>query len=71
MCDVDRTQRARLDLQRIWNYIAERNFPAADRTLDRMMSVLKLIATQPDMGEAADALKTGVRKFSVGNYVLY
>lgn len=71
MCVVDRTQRARLDLQKIWNYIAERNFPAADRTLDRIMSALNLIATQSEMGESVEKLKEGARRFSVGNYVLY
>jgi toxin ParE1/3/4 len=71
MSRVDRTDRARVDLLQVWNYIAERNFSAADRMLDRILDTLNLIATQPEMGEVVEHLKRGARRFSVGNYILY
>jgi toxin ParE1/3/4 len=67
MSRVDRTDRARVDLLQVWNYIAERSFAAADRTLDRILDTLYLIATQPEMGEAVEHMKAGARRFSVGN----
>jgi toxin ParE1/3/4 len=68
---VYRTQRARVDLLQIWNYIAERNFDAANGVLDRILAMLNLIAAQPLMGEAIDRVKPGARRYSVGNYVIY
>jgi toxin ParE1/3/4 len=68
---VYRTERARVDLLQVWNYIAERNFDAANGVLDRILESLNLIATQPHMGESVDNLKVGARRYSVGNYVVY
>jgi toxin ParE1/3/4 len=71
MARVLRTQRARVDLLEIWLYVANDNRTAADRLLDRIDSVCKLLAQQPLMGEARPELAPELRSVSVGNYVIY
>lgn len=71
MARLVRTLPARRDLQQIWLYIAERNLPAADRLIERIDRTLQLLGRNPLLGELAEQYGTGLRRITVGSYVLY
>ena len=70
MSRVQRTRRASLDLQQIWLYVAERNYPAADRLIDRMEKTLDLLDQNPLTGTSMEHIRPNTRQFTVGNYAL-
>ena len=55
----------------IAEWIAEDNLSAAERWIDRIDQTLTLIAQYPLMGEAVHHLRPGMRRFCVGNYLLF
>jgi toxin ParE1/3/4 len=65
------TRLAEADLLEIWLYIAEDNVSAADRMIDRFTSAFDLLATNPELGEAQDHLRPGLRRFVVRKYLLF
>jgi toxin ParE1/3/4 len=71
MSRIKRTRSAIVDVTTIWNYIAERNFPAAEVWADRVDAKLRLLARNPELGESVDHLRQGARRVSLQNYVLY
>jgi toxin ParE1/3/4 len=71
MPKVLRSFPAREDLKQIWLYIAKRNPSAADRLIDKFERTLYSLARNPLIGESADCYREGLRRFTVGNYVLY
>ena len=71
MSRVDRTRRGEVDLRQIWVHVAENNFSAADRLIDRLEKAIALLAENPRMGEAIGSAVQGVRQFSVGSYVVF
>jgi toxin ParE1/3/4 len=70
MSRLERTPRAELDLLQIWVYVAERNFPAAEKLLARIEATIELLAAQPMMGERLDGISAGLRRFIVGEYLI-
>jgi toxin ParE1/3/4 len=68
---IVRTYPARNDLRQIWLYIGQHNEAAADRLIDKFERTLRMLARHPLMGEAAPHYRTDLRRFTVGNYVLY
>ena len=68
---IVRTYPARDDLRQIWLYIAQHNLSAADRMIDKFERTLRSLARYPLMGEAVPQIRAGLRRFTVGNYVLY
>ena len=62
---------AKRDLREIWKYIAQDNPAAADRIIDGLTSRFDLLARFPGIGQARDDLRSGMRSFPVGNYVIY
>jgi toxin ParE1/3/4 len=71
MSRVVRTYPARDDLRQIWLHVAEHNLTAADRLIDRFERTLQSLARNPLIGESAAQYRQGLRRFTVGNYVLY
>ena len=71
MSRIDRTRRATVDITELWVHIARGNYAAAERLVDRIDSTLRQLADNPLMGEAVDHIRSGLRRFPVGNYVLY
>jgi len=65
--EILRRPQARLDLIDIWNYIADDNEAAADRMLDRIGRVLRMLSEQPKPGRERPELRPGLRSFPVGN----
>ncbi len=71
MSKIVRTYPACDDLRQIWLYVAERNLTAADRLIDRFERTLRSLARNPLIGESVPQYRPGLRRFTVGNYVLY
>jgi|EndMetStandDraft_5_1072996.scaffolds.fasta_scaffold257291_2 toxin ParE1/3/4 len=69
--DILRRPQARLDLIEIWSYIANDNETAADRMLDRIEGVLRMLSERPKAGRERPELAPGLRSFPVGNYLLF
>ncbi len=52
MAEIFRRPQAQFDLIEIWTFIADDNEVAADRVLDRIDSVLRMLSEQPAAGRA-------------------
>ena len=63
---------ARAELSNIWTYIAREsgNLVAADGVIDAITERFHLLAEFPYMGRARDDLRSGLRSFPVGQYVI-
>lgn len=70
MSKIERTRRAEVDLLRIWTYIAERNWSAADDTLRRIQATAEVLSRNRHAGEAIEDVAPGLRRFTVGNFVI-
>jgi toxin ParE1/3/4 len=71
MARVVRSAEARIDLAEIAIYIANDNAAAAERWLDGVNRLLKLLAANPGMGEAVDNLMPGMRRHTYGRYLIF
>ena len=65
------TRRARQDVLRIWQLIADHNEPAADRFIDLLTHCFKLLGDNPYAGRRRDELRAGYRSFPVGEYLIF
>lgn len=70
MTRVVRTRRTDVDLLQIWIYVAERNVAAADRLANRLEREFHFLAENPLVGESLDRLRPGLRRYTVGSYVV-
>ncbi len=62
---------AKLDLQQIWNYIAEDNIDAADRVRDELRSAMRQLAETPGIGHTrVDVSDRRIRFWSVYSYLI-
>jgi toxin ParE1/3/4 len=61
---------ARRDLFDIYEYIAADDAETAFEFVEDIERTCKLIATQPGMGRNRDDLRTGLRTFAVGRYLI-
>lgn len=67
------SRRAVADLEGIWDYlaIARRNADAAFNQLESLYSRFSLLAESQFLGEQRDALRPGLRIFSVDQFVIF
>jgi toxin ParE1/3/4 len=63
---------ARAELSSIWNYIVKEggNVAAADGVIDAITERFYLLSQYPRMGRSRDDLRSGLRSFAVGHYVI-
>lgn len=71
MRQIHRTPQSLLDVQNIWNYVAERNVPAANKLLKEFDARLKLLLQFPQSGIAINDVWLGLRVASVQRYLLF
>ncbi len=62
---------AQSDLDQIYDYVAKDSPAAADRLIRSFEEKLRLLATQPLMGQLRQELAPRLRSFSVGKYVFF
>ena len=67
---LTRTTAAEADLTSLWAYIAADNEPAANRLLERIETASKRLVEFPELGRSHDDVRSGLRLFAVGNYLL-
>lgn len=71
MRKIVRTPAAVRDLAAIADYIAAGNLTAALDFYDEIDRLLTMIAQYPEVGEAVHHLSPGLRRFTLGNYLLF
>lgn len=71
MAHIVRSKPARDDLRDIWLYIAQESVDAADRLLDRIDRTVQMLAESPALGQSQDHIRQGLRRFVVGNYLVF
>jgi toxin ParE1/3/4 len=67
---VERSPEARADLLDIWTYIAEDNPAAADHQIDSVDRIFDLLRAYPEIGRSRDDIRTGLRGFTRGHYLI-
>jgi toxin ParE1/3/4 len=65
------TKAAERDLVGIWHYIARDSEAAATRVIHELRDRCQVLSSHPLMGETCEDLRPGLRRFSVGWYVVY
>ena len=65
------SREARRDLDAIWYAIARHNLLAADRMLVRLFDIFLHLSRSPLAGESCEELRSGLRRYCVGNHVVY
>ena len=68
---IEVSPHARIDLRKIWLYIADDNPNAATRLLRHLETRFEMFSRQPLIGEPCFDLGEGMRHHSFGNYVIY
>lgn len=71
MALIVRSKLARADLRSAWLFIDRDDIDAADRLLERIDQTVRTIAECPEIGESQDDFKLGLRRFVVGNYLIF
>ncbi len=71
MLRITRTPAAVRDLAAITDWIAANNLDAALRFYNEVDRLLSLIARYPRIGEAAEHLGPGMRRLTLGDYLLF
>lgn len=62
---------ADLDLDELWNYVAEDSIDAADRLIADLFTAFELLARDPGIGHTRkDLTRHPVRSWPVGNYLI-
>jgi toxin ParE1/3/4 len=59
-----------VDLDNIWDYIAEDNEAAADKLIDDILETCNLLLQMPRIGRQRPELGRGVLSFSRGRYLI-
>lgn len=66
------SRRARLDIDRIWIYIAKESSDSADRVIDSISVACNLIRRSPYIGRKRDNdLGAGMRSYPCANYLIF
>ena len=62
-----------LDLDDIWNYVANQsaNIDVADKVLEAIGQRIRLLRHTPLAGRRRDDIQPGMRSFAAGMYVIY
>jgi toxin ParE1/3/4 len=64
-------ENARDDMKRIHRYISKDNPVAARNVVESIRERFRLLAQQPLIGESVEHIAPGLRRSSIGNYVIY
>jgi plasmid stabilization system protein ParE len=62
---------AKSDLDGIWDHVAQDAPLAADRLIGKLFDAFRHLSSTPLAGELCEHLRPGLRRFCMGNYVIY
>lgn len=65
------TDQAEMDLQQIWEVIAERSHVYADRLIEQLTSKAQVLADMPGIGRRREDLLPFMRSYPHGKYVIF
>ena len=65
------TELGAADLKEIWEYIAELNYGAANRTINKISQKFDLLAQNPQLGKSQDDYIINLRSFPYKNMSLF
>ncbi len=68
---IYRARESRLDYEEIWQFIAPRNFDAAERLLLQFDARLETLAREPMLGRSVEELAPNLRSFPNGSYLIF
>ena len=71
MAKIERSSQTQRDLVDIWLYIANDSPAAADKFLDQIDAICKLLSASPLLGRSRDELGRSLRSFPVGDYLIF
>ncbi len=71
MAKIERSSQAQRDLVDLWLYIANDNPAAADKFLDQIETICKLLSASPLLGRSREELGRSLRSFPVGDYLIF
>ena len=71
MAKIERSSQAQRDLVDIWLYIANDSPAAADKFLDQIDTLCKLLSSSPLLGRSREELGRNVRSFPLGDYLIF
>ena len=63
--------RARIDIDGIWEYIAEDSETQADAFVDRLAAKFILLGGRPELGRLRDDLMAQLRSFPFERYIIF
>src|ERR1044071_317470 len=65
------TPQALVDIDAIYDYIADNSPEAADRVVRRLRDVMRMLGDNPLAGRSRPEFGSGVRSFPSGNYLIF
>jgi plasmid stabilization system protein ParE len=71
LAKIERSSQAQRHLVDIWLYIANDSPAAADKFLDQIDTLCKLLSTSPLLGRSREELGRSLRSFPVGDYLIF
>ena len=71
MAKIERSSQAQRDLLDFWLYIANDSPATADKFLDQIETICKLLSASPVPGRSREELGHSLRSFPVGDYLIF
>lgn len=71
MSRIVKLERAKADIDEIWDYIADDSEDRAKAFVKTIDKKLRTIAGRPNIGRARDELEEGIRSFPIGKYIVF
>jgi toxin ParE1/3/4 len=71
MAELHYRPQARLDLKQVYRHIAEANPTAASSIVRIIDAKARLLAASPHIGQGVPDLAAGLRRFPVGDYLIF
>jgi toxin ParE1/3/4 len=68
---IERTEQVERDLEEILEYLDNHSPSAANRFAKLFQEMTEALARMPEMGRSREELASGLRSFTIGNYVLF
>jgi toxin ParE1/3/4 len=71
MAEVKIAHLAEADLEEIWDYISANNVDSANRLIKDLTQKFRMLAENPEIGQAHDEFVLNLRSFPFKNYLIF